>query len=109
MTLGKLETPEAARLRQESLPPPPPATGWRREVKGFEAGIWLLFMCVFGMITTFSLLSFNLPTVRVDGNPALPYLLAGVGCLGRFGVTLLLGVRFASSLPARGRPEDAPE
>lgn len=108
MTLGKLETPEAARLRQESLPPPPPATGWRREFKGFEAGIWLLFMCVFGMITTFSLLSFNLPTVRVDGNPALPYLLAGVGYLGLFAVTLLFVVRFTSSLTARIRHAHAP-
>ncbi len=82
---------------------PPSATGWRRELTGFESGIWLAFMGLFGMIITFSLLSFNLPRVRIEGDPSLPYLLSGVGYLGLFLVTLGFVVRFTMSLDARLR------
>ncbi|HMM54360.1 MAG TPA: cbb3-type cytochrome c oxidase subunit I [Candidatus Desulfobacillus sp.] len=80
-----------------------PATGWRRPLSGFEAGIWLAFICLFGMVITFSLLAFNLPRVRVEGDPTLPYLLGGVGYLGLFGVTLGFVLRFTASLGARLR------
>ena len=80
----------------------PVATGWRRPLTGFESGIWLMAMWVFGFMITFSLLSFNLPSVRVDGNPTLPYLLAGVGYPGLLLVTIGFVWRFLASLEARG-------
>jgi nitric oxide reductase subunit B len=76
---------------------------WRQPLSGFEAGIWLLFMWIFGMIITFSLLSFGLPSVRVEGNPMLPYLLAGLGYPGLFAVTLGFIIRFLASMGARLR------
>ena len=78
-----------------------PATGWRRPLTGFEAGIWLLLMWLFGTIITLGLLSFNLPRVRVEGDPTLPYVLAGVGYPGLLLVTLLFVWRFIASLEAR--------
>ncbi|MGB3840375.1 cbb3-type cytochrome c oxidase subunit I [Rhodanobacter sp. UC4437_H4] len=78
-----------------------PATGWRRPLTGFEAGIWLMLMWLFGTIITLGLLSFNLPHVRVAGDPTLPYVLAGVGYPGLLLVTLLFVWRFLASLEAR--------
>jgi nitric oxide reductase subunit B len=78
-----------------------PATGWHRPLTGFEAGIWLLLMWLFGTIITLGLLSFNLPRVRVEGDPTLPYVLAGVGYPGLLLVTLLFVWRFIASLEAR--------
>lgn len=78
-----------------------PATGWRRPLTGFEAGIWLMLMWLFGTIITLGLLSFNLPHVRVAGDPTLPYVLAGVGYPGLLLVTLLFVWRFIASLEAR--------
>ena len=78
-----------------------PATGWRRPLTGFEAGIWLMLMWLFGTIITLGLLSFNLPRVRVEGDPTLPYVLAGVGYPGLLLVTLLFVWRFVASLEAR--------
>ena len=86
----------------------PAATGWHRPLTGFESGIWLMAMWVFGFMITCSLLSFNLPSVRVEGNPALPYLLAGVGYPGLLLVTLGFVWRFLASLEARGRTSDVP-
>ena len=76
-------------------------TGWRKPLTGFEAGIWLLWMWVFGTVITLGLLSFNLPRVRVDGDPTLPYLLAGVGYPGLLLVTMLFVWRFLASMEAR--------
>jgi nitric oxide reductase subunit B len=76
-------------------------TRWSRPLSGFEAGIWLLMMWVFGAIITLGLLSFNLPRVRVDGDPTLPYLLAGIGYPGLLLVTLLFVWRFLASMEAR--------
>lgn len=78
-----------------------PVHGWGRPLSGFEAGIWLLIMWVFGAIITFGLLSFNLSTVRVEGDPTLPYLLAGIGYPGLLLVTLAFVWRFLASLEAR--------
>lgn len=75
--------------------------GWSRPLGGFEAGIWLLMMWVFGAIITLGLLSFNLPRVRVDADPTLPYLLAGVGYPGLLLVTLGFVWRFLASMEAR--------
>ncbi|MEO6867605.1 MAG: nitric-oxide reductase, partial [Gaiellales bacterium] len=77
------------------------ATGWSRPLTGFEAGIWLMLMWVFGTLITLGLLSFNLARVRVEGDPTLPYLLAGVGYPGLLLVTLLFVWRFLASLEAR--------
>lgn len=77
------------------------ATGWSRPLTGWEAGVWLMGMWIFGMIITFGLLSYNLDMVRVEGNPTLPYLLAGIGYPGLFGITLLFVWRFLASLEAR--------
>ncbi|MBL0142493.1 MAG: cbb3-type cytochrome c oxidase subunit I [Betaproteobacteria bacterium] len=85
---------------------PRAATGWRRPLTGFEAGIWLMVMWVFGAIVTFGLLSFNLPRVRVDGDPTLPYLLAGVGYPGLLLVTLGFVWRFLASMEARASVAD---
>lgn len=95
-TLGKrvrVGAPETARPRA--------ATGWGRPLTGFESGIWLAFMWVFGTVVTLGLLSFNLPRVRVEGDPTLPYLLAGIGYPGLFLVTLLFVWRFLASMEAR--------
>ncbi|MEO7062193.1 MAG: cbb3-type cytochrome c oxidase subunit I [Dokdonella sp.] len=98
ITLGqRVQVPAAANARNAA----PRATGWSRPLTGFEAGIWLLAMCVFGLIITLGLLSFNLPRVRVDGDPTLPYLLAGVGYPGLLLVTLGFVWRFLASLGAR--------
>ncbi|MCO5051509.1 MAG: cbb3-type cytochrome c oxidase subunit I [Verrucomicrobiae bacterium] len=78
-----------------------PATGWSRPLTGFEAGIWLLGMWIFGFIVTFNLLSYNLDIVRVQGNPTLPYVLAGIGYPGLFLTTLLFVWRFLASMEAR--------
>ncbi len=64
-------------------------------------------MWVFGTIITLGLLSFNLPSVRVEGNPTLPYLLAGVGYPGLLLVTLGFVWRFLASMEARGSASDA--
>ncbi|TAM40363.1 MAG: nitric-oxide reductase [Burkholderiaceae bacterium] len=80
---------------------PHAATGWHRPLTGFEAGIWLMGMWVFGFMITLSLLSFNLPRVRAGGDPTLPYLLASVGYVGMFAVTIGFVWRFLVSLEAR--------
>lgn len=85
-----------------------PATRWSRPLSGFEAGIWLMMMWIFGAIITLGLLSFNLPRVRVDGDPTLPYLLAGVGYPGLLLVTLLFVWRFLASMEARANAVSTP-
>ena len=60
-----------------------------------------MMMWVFGAIITLGLLSFDLPRVRVGGDPTLPYLLAGVGYPGLLLVTLAFVWRFLASLEAR--------
>lgn len=77
-----------------------PATGWSRYLTGYETGIWLLSMWIFGAIITLGLLSFNLPSVQA-GDALLPYLLASIGYPGLLLVTLLFVSRFLSSLEAR--------
>jgi len=77
-----------------------PARGWSRTLGGFEAGIWLLAMWIFGALITLGLLSFNLPTVRA-GTSYLPHVLAGIGYPGLLAVTLLFVWRFLASLEAR--------
>jgi nitric oxide reductase subunit B len=73
---------------------------WSRWMTGWETGLWLLAMWVFGGIITIGLLSFNLDTVR-QGAAVLPYTMAGVGYPGLLLVTLLFVWRFLSSLEAR--------
>ena len=85
-----------------------PLTRWSRPLSGFEAGIWLLMMWVFGAIITLGLLSFNLPRVRVDGDATLPYLLAGIGYPGLLLITLLFVWRFLASMEARMKTAEAP-
>jgi nitric oxide reductase subunit B len=97
-TLGRRVRTQAA-IDAESVARP--ATGWRRPLTGFEAGIWLMLMWLFGTLITLGLLSFNLPHVRVEGDPTLPYVLAGVGYPGLLLVTLLFVWRFIASLEAR--------
>lgn len=80
----------------------PPTTGWARPLRGFEAGIWLLGMWVFGLIITFGLLSYNLPRVQ-GGDPTIPYTAAAVGYPGLLLTTLLFVWRFLASLEARER------
>lgn len=95
MTMGARARSTAAftELRQ--------ATGWGGRLSGFEAGIWLMGMWLFGGIITLGLLAFNLPRVRVEGDPTLPYLLAWVGYSGLLAVTLLFVWRFLASLEGR--------
>jgi nitric oxide reductase subunit B len=84
-----------------------PATRWGRPLSGFEAGIWLMMMWIFGAIITLGLLSFNLSRVRVEGDPTLPYLLAGVGYPGLLLVTLLFVWRFLASMESRAAIAEA--
>jgi nitric oxide reductase subunit B len=104
-TLGRRVRAEAP---ERVLVQPRPATGWHRPLSGFEAGIWLLAMWLFGTLITLSLLSFNLPRVRVDGDPTLPYLLAGVGYPGMLLATLLFVWRFLASLAVRTAVTEMP-
>lgn len=78
----------------------PAPTGWGRRLTGWEAGIWVLFMWVFGAIITIGLLSFNLSTVQA-GNAFFPYLMGGFGYSGLLLVTLFFVWRFLHSLDAR--------
>lgn len=78
----------------------PAMRGWKLALTGWEAGIWLLGMWIFGAIITLGLLSFNLSGVRA-GSAFFPYLLAGIGYPGLFLVTLLFVWRFLRSLDAR--------
>jgi nitric oxide reductase subunit B len=95
MTMG-------ARARSSvTIAAPRQATGWGGTLSGFEAGIWLMGMWLFGGIITLGLLAFNLPRVRVEGDPTLPYLLAWVGYGGLLAVTLLFVWRFLASLEGR--------
>ncbi len=88
-------------VHHEPAPVRAPATGWARPLGGFEAGIWLMGMWIFGTIITLGLLSFNLNMVRM-GDPHLPYVMAGIGYPGLLLVTLLFVSRFLASLEARG-------
>ncbi|HUH40339.1 MAG TPA: cbb3-type cytochrome c oxidase subunit I, partial [Castellaniella sp.] len=91
-------------LRTRAAPVPPRArtTGgrWSRTLHGYEAGLWLLGMWIFGAVITLGLLSFNLDSVQA-GDPTLPYLLAGVGYPGLLFITLFFVWRFLHSLGAR--------
>lgn len=101
-------TDDPGEVTHTTVDVPHAATGWHRPLTGFESGIWLMGMWVFGFLITFSLLSFNLPSVRVEGDPTLPYLLAGVGYPGLLLVTLGFVWRFLASLEARAaKPEEA--
>ncbi len=75
--------------------------GWGRRLSGFEAGIWLLTLWIFGAVITLGLLSFNLPTVR-SGESLLPHILSGIGYPGLLVTTLLFVWRFLASMEARG-------
>ena len=101
LTLGqRIRVPDAASADGYVITPRA-ATGWSRPMTGFELGIWLMGMWVFGAIITLGLLSFNLARVRIGGDPTLPYLLAGVGYSGLFLVTIGYVWRFTASLEAR--------
>lgn len=71
------------------------------ETQRLRLRFFLLMLVLFGLVITFSLLTFNLPRVRIDGDPGLPYLLSVVGYLGLFGVTVGFVSRFTASLKAR--------
>ncbi len=77
-------------------------TRWSRPLTGWETGLWMLAMWVFGGIITLGLLSFNLDTVR-QGSAIFPYMMAGIGYPGLLLVTLFFVWRFLSSLEARSR------
>ena len=94
-----------ARASDETAPAVAPS-GWRRPLSGWETGLWLLAMWVFGAIITLGLLSFNLPTVR-EGSRLFPYLMAGIGYPGLLLTTLLFVARFLRSLDARGQAATA--
>ncbi|MEZ5531778.1 MAG: cbb3-type cytochrome c oxidase subunit I [Steroidobacteraceae bacterium] len=79
----------------------PAPTGWGRRLYGWETGLWLLAMWVFGAIITLGLLSFNLHSVQ-GGHRLFPYLMAGIGYPGLLLTTLLFVGRFLRSLEARG-------
>ncbi len=102
VTLGRRATsPLLAAAYYDQQPRLSEASRWSRPLTGFEAGIWLTGMWIFGVIITLGLLSFNLARVRVLGDPTLPYLLAAVGYPGLFLTTLAFVSRFLASLEAR--------
>ncbi|HEY8329324.1 MAG TPA: cbb3-type cytochrome c oxidase subunit I [Rhodanobacter sp.] len=108
LTLGRRVSVPAGTVAHGDPAAVHPATRWGRPLSGFEAGIWLMMMWIFGAIITLGLLSFNLPRVRVDGDPTLPYLLAGVGYPGLLLVTLLFVWRFLASMEARANAVNTP-
>ena len=95
LTMGHREQRSADTRRHFVAP-----AGWARQLLGWEAGIWLLFMWIFGAIITLGLLSFNLRTVQ-EGNALLPYIMGGVGYSGLLLTTLFFVARFLRSLEAR--------
>ena len=97
LTLGLRERPAA---RDDTALPAP--AGWGRRLSGWETGMWLLAMWVFGAVITLGLLSFNLHTVQ-QGSALFPYLMGGIGYPGLLLVTLFFVRRFLRSLEARGR------
>ncbi|HPA01387.1 MAG TPA: cbb3-type cytochrome c oxidase subunit I, partial [Chiayiivirga sp.] len=107
-SMGRREGDDKRTAADVVLEPAAAPVGWRRPLTGFEAGIWLLFMWIFGMLVTFGLLSFNLDRVRIDADPTLPYLLSGVGNLGLLLVTLGFVWRFTASLTSRIHAARAP-
>ncbi|MFA7437425.1 cbb3-type cytochrome c oxidase subunit I [Castellaniella sp.] len=76
---------------------------WSAQLRGVEAGLWLMGMWIFGAIITLGLLSFNLETVA-KGDPTIPYVLGGIGYPGLLLITLLFVWRFLASLEARPAP-----
>ncbi len=92
--------PAAQHASPGALHPARAASGWARELSGFEAGIWLLAMWIFGAIITLGLLAFNLPSVR-SGQSYLPLMLAFIGYPGLLATTLLFVWRFLASMEAR--------
>lgn len=86
----------------------PAGSAWARPLSGFEAGVWLTSMWLFGFLITLGLLSFNLAQVRVKGNPTIPYLMAGIGYPGLLLTTLLFVWRFLASLEARTAEKPLP-
>ncbi len=78
-----------------------PTRGWSRPFSGFEAGIWLVLMWIFGFVITFGILSFNLSQVRIEGNPTVPYTMAAIGYPGLLLVTALFVWRFLASMESR--------
>lgn len=96
LTMGHRTPASAASGRAARQP-----AGWARPLSGFEVGTWLTGMWLFGAIVTLGLLSFNLTSVRVDGNPGLPYLLSWVGYAGLLLTTVLFVWRFLASLEGR--------
>ncbi len=104
--MGSTAGPAVATAGRGEVP-----TGWSRPLTGFETGVWLTAMWIFGLIITLGLLSFNLDQVRVEGNPTIPYLMAGIGYPGLLLVTLLFVWRFLASMEARvaTAPKPVPE
>ncbi|MHA3902493.1 cbb3-type cytochrome c oxidase subunit I [Castellaniella sp. WN] len=80
---------------------------WSRPLQGTEAGLWLAGMWIFGAFITLGLLSFNLDAVA-QGDPTIPYVLAGLGYPGLLLITLLFVWRFLASLEARPAAAPAP-
>ncbi|MFA5662672.1 cbb3-type cytochrome c oxidase subunit I [Castellaniella sp.] len=76
---------------------------WSAQLRGVEAGLWLMGMWIFGAIITLGLLSFNLEVVA-KGDPTIPYVLGGIGYPGLLLITLLFVWRFLASLEARPAP-----
>ncbi len=100
LTIGSRE-PRTLDTVNRSIAP----RGWGRLLLGWEAGVWLLSMWVFGAMITLGLLSFNLHTVQ-EGNALLPYILGGLGYFGLLMSTLLFIARFLRSLEARNHAGD---
>ncbi len=98
LTMGKRTQLLSA---EQTAIPVPPREGWGRQLSGWETGLWLLAMWIFGGIITIGLLSFNLNTVQ-QGDATLPYVMGSVGYTGLFLVTVLFVRRFLRSLEARG-------
>ncbi len=99
VTIGRIggrKQPEIVNRRKAQ-----PTRGWSRPFSGFEAGIWLVLMWIFGFVITFGILSFNLSQVRIEGNPTVPYTMAAIGYPGLLLVTALFVWRFLASLESR--------
>ncbi|MCB1568156.1 MAG: cbb3-type cytochrome c oxidase subunit I [Xanthomonadales bacterium] len=80
---------------------PRPMTGWARPMSGFETGVWVTVMWIFGFLITFGLLAYGLPQVREHGDPSLPYAMAFIGYPGLFLVSCLFVWRFLAAAEAR--------
>lgn len=101
MTLKSREiSEEQQRSLDFSLVSPKQLKTWNRSMSPVEFATWLVGIWLTGLIITAGLFSFNMHSVR-EGDPTIPYTLAGIGYSSLIVVTTLFAVRFLRAFSQR--------